>query len=72
MAIDLRANAGRIGIPLTTGAASLTVLAVTAAAASASGHFNGCMLRVQPGGRDREAIDDDENYASGEGLFNCG
>ena len=72
MAMNLRANAGRIAIPLTTGAASLTVLAVTAASASASGHFNGGMLRVHHGARDREAIDDDENSASGEGQFNCG
>ncbi len=70
--MNLRTDAGRIGVLLTTGAASLTVFAVTAAPASASGLFDGGMLRVHPGARDREAIDDDENSASGEGLFNGG
>ena len=69
--MSLRTHARRIGISLTTGAASLTVLAVTAASANASGLFNGCSFGSTPERAIEKAIDDAENSASGEGLFNC-
>jgi hypothetical protein len=71
IAMNLRAHARRIRIPLTMGAASLTVLAVTAASASASGLFNGCSFGSTPERAIQKAVDDAENSASGEGLFTC-
>jgi hypothetical protein len=41
--MNLRTYVRRIGVMLTMGAASLTVLAVTATSASASALFNGCL-----------------------------
>jgi hypothetical protein len=70
-AMNLRAHARRIGVPLTMGAASLTVLALTAASASASGLFSGCSFGSTPERAISKAIDDAEYFASAEGLFNC-
>ncbi len=69
--MNLRTCARRIGISLTTGVASITLLAVTASSASASGLFNGCSFGSTPERAIQKAIDDAENSASGEGLFNC-
>jgi hypothetical protein len=69
--MNLRTYARRIGVPLTMGAASLTVLALTAASANASALFNGCSFGSTPERAIEKAIDDAENSASGEGLFNC-
>ena len=67
----LRTVARRIGAPLTMGAASLTVLALTATSASASGLYNGCSFGSTPERAIAKAIDDAENSASGDGLFDC-
>ena len=40
--MNRRTFARRIGATLTMGTASLTVLALTATSASASGHYSGC------------------------------
>ncbi len=69
--MNLRDHARRIRIPLTMGAASLTVLALTAASASASGLFSGCSFGSTPERAIQKAIDDAEYFASAEGLFNC-
>jgi hypothetical protein len=66
-----RAYARRIGVAFTMGAASLTVLALTAASASAAGLFSGCSFGSTPERAIQKAIDDAEVSASGEGLFNC-
>jgi hypothetical protein len=71
MAMNVGAHARRIGSLLTMGAASLTVLALTASSASASGLFGGCSFGSTPERAIERAIDDAENSASGEGLFNC-
>jgi hypothetical protein len=67
----LRTYARRIGAPLTMGAASLTVLALTAMSASASPLYNGCSFGSTPERAIAKAIDDAENSASGDGLFTC-
>lgn len=69
--MTLRTCTRRIGVPLTMGAASITVLALTAASASGSGLFNGCSFGSTPERAIAKAIDDAENSASGEGLFDC-
>jgi hypothetical protein len=71
LTVNLRPYSRRIGASLTMGAASLTVLALTATSASASGLFNGCSFGSTPERAIEKAIDDAENSASGEGLFNC-
>jgi hypothetical protein len=69
--MNLRTPARRIGIPLTTVAASLTVLALTAATASASTLYGGCSFGSTPTRAIAKAIDDAETSASGDGLFDC-
>jgi ApbE superfamily uncharacterized protein (UPF0280 family) len=69
--MNLRTSARRIGIPFTTGAASVTVLALTAATASASALYGGCSFGSTPERAIAKAIDDAEISASGDGLFNC-
>jgi hypothetical protein len=69
--MNLRTFARRIGVALTMGAASFTVLALTATSASASALFGGCSFGSTPERAIAKAIDDAENSASGEGLFNC-
>ncbi len=69
--MNLRTYARRIGLSLTMGAASLTVLAVTATSANAAGLFNGCSFGSTPERAIAKAIDDAEVSAFGEGLFNC-
>jgi hypothetical protein len=71
MAMNLRTHARRIGVPLTTVAAATTVVALTAASAGATGLFNGCSFGSTPQRAIEKAIDDAENSASGEGLFDC-
>jgi hypothetical protein len=71
MAMNLRTHTRRSGVPLTMGAASLTVLALTAVSASASGLYNGCSFGPTPERAIEKAIDDAENSASGDGFFNC-
>jgi hypothetical protein len=71
MAMNLRTHTRRSGVPLTMGAASLTVLALTAVSASASGLYNGCSFGPTPERAIEKAIDDAENSASGDGLFTC-
>lgn len=53
------------------GAASLTVLALTAMSASAAGLFNGCSFGSTPERAIQKAIDDAEYFASADGLFTC-
>jgi ApbE superfamily uncharacterized protein (UPF0280 family) len=60
-----------IGASLTMGAASLTVLALTAASASATPLYNGCSFGATPERAIQKAIRDAEISASGDGLFNC-
>ena len=69
--MNLRTYTRRIGIPLTTGAASVTVLALTAAAANASPLYGGCSWGSTPERAIAKAIDDAEISASGDGFFNC-
>jgi len=69
--MNLRTCARRIGVSLTMGAASLTVLALTATSANAAALFNGCSFGSTRERAIEKAIDDAENSASGEGLFNC-
>ena len=69
--MNLRTFARRIGVPLKMGVASLAVLSLTAVSASASELFNGCSFGSTPERAIEKAIDDAENSASGEGLFNC-
>ena len=69
--MNRRTYARRVGATLTMGAASLTVLALTAASASASGLFSGCSFGSTPERAIAKAIDDAEYFASAEGLFNC-
>jgi hypothetical protein len=71
MAMNLPAYARRVSVLITMGAASFTVLALTATSASASGLFGGCSFGSTPQRAIEKAIDDAENSASGEGLFNC-
>jgi hypothetical protein len=71
MTMNLPTHVRRIGGPLTMGAATLTVLALTAATASAAGLYNGCSFGSTPERAIAKAIDDAENSASGDGLFNC-
>jgi hypothetical protein len=71
MAMNLRTYARRIGVPLTTGAASVTVVALTAASAGASALYGGCSFGSTPERAIAKAIDDAENSASGDGLFDC-
>jgi hypothetical protein len=66
--MSLRTYARRIG---TMGAASLAVHALTATSANAAALFNGCSFGSTPQRAIEKAIDDAENSASGEGLFNC-
>ena len=47
-AMNLRTCARRIGVSLTMGAASLTVLALTATSANAAALFNGCSFGSTP------------------------
>ena len=70
MAMNLRVGR-RIGIPLTTGAASFTVIALAAASANAAGLYNGCSFGSTPERAIAKAIDDAENSASGDGVFTC-
>jgi hypothetical protein len=53
------------------GVATLAVIGMTAASASATALFNGCSFGSTPQRAVERAIDDAENSASGEGLFNC-
>ena len=53
------------------GAASLTVLALTATSANAAALLQRLLIRVHPRRAIEKAIDDAEVSASGEGLFNC-
>ena len=53
------------------GAASLTVVALTATSANAAALFNGCSFGSTPQRAIEKAIDDAEDSAFGEGLFNC-
>ncbi|HKA67871.1 MAG TPA: hypothetical protein VKG85_02005 [Actinomycetes bacterium] len=69
--MNLRTYARRIGVALTMGLASLAVLALTAASANAAALFNGCSFGSTPERAIAKAIDDAENSAFGEGLFNC-
>jgi hypothetical protein len=70
--MNMRTYARRIGVRLTMGAASsLTVLALTAVSANATGLFSGCSFGSTPERAIEKAIDDAEVSASGEGLFNC-
>jgi ApbE superfamily uncharacterized protein (UPF0280 family) len=46
--MNLRTCARRIGVSLTMGAASLTVLALTATSANAAALFNGCSFGSTP------------------------
>jgi hypothetical protein len=71
MIMSLRSSARRIGLSLTTGVAAVTVIAVTAASANASALFGGCSFGSTPERAIARAIDDAENSASGEGLFDC-
>ena len=66
--MNLRTCARRIG---TAGAATVTVLALTATSANAAALFNGCSFGSTPQRAIEKAIDDTENSASGEGLFSC-
>ncbi len=66
-----RTYARRIGVSLTTGAATVTLLAVTAASANAAPLFNGCSFGSTPERAISKAIQDAEYSANGEGLFNC-
>jgi ApbE superfamily uncharacterized protein (UPF0280 family) len=69
--MNLRTYTRRIGVPLTTGAASVTVLALAAASADAAALYNGCSFGSTPERAISKAIDDAENSASGDGFFNC-
>jgi hypothetical protein len=69
--MNLRTYTRRIGVPLTMGAASVTVLALTAASANAAALYGGCSWGSTPQRAIAKAIDDAENSASGDGLFNC-
>ena len=69
--MNLRTYARRIGLSLTMGAASLTVLAVTASVRQRGRALQRLLLRVHPRACDPKAIDDAEVSAFGEGLFNC-
>jgi hypothetical protein len=71
MTMNLRTVARRTGVPLTMGAATLTVLALTAASASGNALYGGCSFGSTPERAIAKAIDDAENSASGDGFFNC-
>ena len=69
--MSLFTSSRRIGFPLTTAAAAVTVLALTASAADASALWCGAGRGRTAEGAIQSAMDDARTSASGEGLFTC-
>lgn len=71
MVMTLRTRFRRIGAPLTVIGASAAAMALFASSASAAGFYCGAARGLTAEVAIQGAIDDAQNSASGDGLFNC-